>query len=215
MSKLIAIALLALPLLEIAGFIVIGGRIGLLPSFAWLLVAGIAGVAIMRHAGLRAMVGLDRAAAAGETPLPEMVKAACLLVGGLLLAIPGFVTDVLALPLLLPGLRGLIAGALVRSGGWRVASNFGGRRRRGGNFSAGFGSAGTSAGSASPPEGTGGTAGPPSVSDADWEEVAASPGHEAAGGSRWGRGPAVNGRTIEERSDRAPEAKPSGEREGS
>lgn len=95
-----------LPLLEIAGFIVIGGKIGLGASLLWLIGAGMLGSWVLRGRG-----GIWARVQTADDDLfmvEGMFDALCLLVAGLLLVFPGFISDFLALPLLVPAVRGLI-----------------------------------------------------------------------------------------------------------
>src|SRR3546814_13232743 len=70
---------------------------------------------LIRTQGLRtwmqARASLDR----GEMPVRELFDGLCLFAAGILLMTPGFFTDALALLLLLPPLRHLLAERLVRS----------------------------------------------------------------------------------------------------
>lgn len=127
---------IAVPLIEIAVFIQVGGVIGLWPTIALVILTAVAGTAMLRAQGLatlrRAQASLER----GEAPLREVFDGACLLVAGVLLLTPGFVTDAVGLLLFLPpvrnGLRGWLTGA-VRSGRVHVERfHFGGRPPPGG-----------------------------------------------------------------------------------
>ena len=88
------------PALEIATAYAIALWIG----WGWMLLLVIAGFPIgfwiMRRAGDAAMVDLQRAAAAGGEP--DSGRHALSFVGGLLIAIPGFWSDLLGLLLVLP-----------------------------------------------------------------------------------------------------------------
>lgn len=105
MAPLILLILLALPFVEIAVFIEVGGLIGVWPTVALALLGSCAGVIVIRVAGL-AMLGRARAAVARkEPPMDELLDGLCVLLAGALLIVPGFVTDVLGLILLMPWVR--------------------------------------------------------------------------------------------------------------
>lgn len=95
------------PLLEVATAYLVAVWIG----WGWmllLLLAGIpAGFAVMRNAGDAAMRDVQRAQAAGGTVDPG--RHATAFVAGLLIAIPGFWTDLLGVLLLLPPTRRLFS----------------------------------------------------------------------------------------------------------
>ncbi|TDQ82250.1 UPF0716 protein FxsA [Dongia mobilis] len=108
MTRLLAILILFLPLLEIAGFVVIGGRIGLGFTLLWVLAAALGGIALIRQGGLNAVTKLQLEMREGREPGHSLIDGAVLVVAGLLLVVPGFVSDFLALVLLLPWTRGLL-----------------------------------------------------------------------------------------------------------
>lgn len=100
--------MIMLPLLEIAGFIVIGGDIGVGLSLLWVIADVIVGFALLAAMGEQTLMKAKTAADAGAYPFEEMFDGFCILIGALLLIFPGFISDVLALPLLIAPLRGLI-----------------------------------------------------------------------------------------------------------
>jgi UPF0716 protein FxsA len=112
--------LLALPLIEIAGFVLIGPYLGVGGTLAEILLTGIIGMAIIRRQGFETLVRLRSATQAGETPLPVAVDGGAKVLAGVLLAVPGFFTDAIGLLLLIPPIRRLAIGWagrwLVRSG---------------------------------------------------------------------------------------------------
>lgn len=119
MGVLIPLLLLGLPIAEIAGFVVIGGRIGVLATLAWVLLAAIAGIVVMRLTGLATALQLRAALARDEPPARALFDGALVAVAGLLLLFPGFVSDAIAIVLLFPPLRA----ALFRLAAWRFATH--------------------------------------------------------------------------------------------
>lgn len=101
----VLLAFLALPIVEIALFIVVGGWIGLWPTLALVLGAAVAGLGVVRSQGAQAFERLRKAAAADADPTGPMAHSALLVLAGLLLMVPGFFTDALGLLLLLPPVR--------------------------------------------------------------------------------------------------------------
>ena len=100
--------LLLWPLLEIGLFVVVGGAIGLWPTLAVVLGTGILGVALIRWQGMGVLRDLQQNGAVD--PISPIAHGALILLGGFLLILPGFFTDVLGLMLMIPLLRrGLIA----------------------------------------------------------------------------------------------------------
>lgn len=100
--------LLALPLIEIALFVSVGGWIGLWPTLALVIATGVAGVLILRSLGLRTMDGFRQATLMRRDPLGQMADNALVATAALLLVLPGFLTDTIGLLLLLPPVRRLV-----------------------------------------------------------------------------------------------------------
>lgn len=99
--------LLALPLIEIAGFVLIGPYLGVGGTLAEIILTGMLGMAVIRRQGFETLVRLRAATQAGETPLPVAVDGGARVLAGLLLTVPGFFTDAIGLLLLIPPLRRL------------------------------------------------------------------------------------------------------------
>jgi UPF0716 protein FxsA len=105
MARLIGILAFALPFLEIAGFVWIGGKLGVFLTLAWVIVAMAAGLLLLRRTGLNAVGQVRAALAEGKEPGHSLLDAACFAAAALLLIIPGFVSDALAAVLMLPVTR--------------------------------------------------------------------------------------------------------------
>jgi len=118
------LALLLIPVIEIALFIQVGDLIGLWPTLAIVVLTAVAGTALMRAQGFAVLRRAQAALERGELPMAEVFDGACVLIGGLLLLTPGFFTDLLGLTLLIPVLRGWIGRLamtwLLRNGTVRV-----------------------------------------------------------------------------------------------
>jgi UPF0716 protein FxsA len=105
-AKWLLLALLALPIMELAVFIAVAGAIGFLWALALVAATSLAGAMVLRHAGgnhiarVRVAVGEG-----GFTALQADSAGTLTLLAGILLLIPGFITDVLGLLLLLAPLR--------------------------------------------------------------------------------------------------------------
>jgi UPF0716 protein FxsA len=114
----IFVALIAVPIIEIALFIRVGGWLGLWPTLGLVVLTAIVGGSLLRQQGLATIDGLRREMARGGDPSPLLVQGALLLVGGVLLLTPGFFTDAVGLALLIPPMRE----ALVKWAGPRIAA---------------------------------------------------------------------------------------------
>ncbi len=99
------IIVLTMPILEIAGFIIVGKAIGLWLTLALVLFTSFLGLLILRLGGLGMVRNLQDAGRTGAQPADELVNGAMRVVAGILLFIPGFITDILGLLLLSPAIR--------------------------------------------------------------------------------------------------------------
>lgn len=105
MTRLLIGALLLLPVVEIALFIQFGGYIGLGWTLAWLLLSALIGVALLRLQGLALMAQVSGALLEARLPAREMAHALLTGLAAILLIVPGFFSDFVALLLLLPAVR--------------------------------------------------------------------------------------------------------------
>ena len=112
MARLIAFSFLFLPLVEIALFIAVGRAIGLLPTLALVILAAIAGGMVLRQQGLGVISRLRNNVSAGTIPGRTMFDAMLIGAAAVLLVLPGFLSDIVALLLLVPPVRGWIFKAL-------------------------------------------------------------------------------------------------------
>ena len=97
--------LLGLPILEIAVFVIIGSEIGVLWTIALVVLAAIAGLTLLRIQGFGVVTRIRRELDAGRNPSRELAHGVMIMLAGILLLIPGFVTDVLGLLLFIPPVR--------------------------------------------------------------------------------------------------------------
>jgi len=105
---------IVVPILEMWLLITVGGEIGALPTIGLVLLTAVVGLALLRHQGLSTVLRAQQKMQAGELPAREMVEGIFLAVGGALLLTPGFITDALGFACLIPGLRQLLLGRILR-----------------------------------------------------------------------------------------------------
>jgi|SRR5690606_23104309 len=108
MAYALLLAFIAIPAIEIALFIEAGGLIGVMPTLLAVLATAILGTALVRVQGLRTLQRARATLDAGEVPARELFDGVCILIGGVLLVVPGFFTDAIGLLLLIPPLRELL-----------------------------------------------------------------------------------------------------------
>ncbi|CAM5415468.1 MULTISPECIES: FxsA family protein [Pseudomonadaceae] len=99
---------LLFPLAELYVLIKVGSSIGALATILLLVLSGIAGVLLMRLAGFATAWRARERLARGELPEREMLQGLMLALGGGLLFLPGFISDVLALIVLFPPSRNFL-----------------------------------------------------------------------------------------------------------
>lgn len=102
---ILLIAFIAVPLIEIALFIQVGGLIGLWPTLAIVLLTAVIGHSLMRSQGGQVLQKLQRAMAGDGNPAEQMVHGAMILFAGAMLLTPGFFTDTVGLLLMVPRVR--------------------------------------------------------------------------------------------------------------
>lgn len=106
----ILIALLLVPVIEIAVVVRVGAEIGAPWTIGLLLAITLIGAWVVKREGARAWRALREASTTGVLPATELTDAALVLIGGTLLLAPGFVTDVIGLFFVLPFTRPLARG---------------------------------------------------------------------------------------------------------
>lgn len=93
---------------EITVMIQVGQWIGFLNTIGLLLLVSLVGAWLVKRQGLGVMARIREQRSAGRLPAAEAFDGALILVAGVLLVIPGFVTDALGLLLLLPPVRAVV-----------------------------------------------------------------------------------------------------------
>ncbi len=108
---LIPLVMLGLPLAEIAVFVAVGSQIGVLATIGLVIATAIVGAVLLRVQGFGAMQNIRLAMAQQRAPGRELVHGAMIVLAGVLLLLPGFITDTLGFLLFIP---------VVREWAWRV-----------------------------------------------------------------------------------------------
>jgi UPF0716 protein FxsA len=112
-ARLVLVALLALPILEIYLLIQIGSLVGFLPTLLLLFGAAGLGTYLLQTQGWTSWNRMQQSLARGELPADELVNGAVIMAGGALLLLPGFLSDLAGLLCLVPFSRRWIAAWLV------------------------------------------------------------------------------------------------------
>ncbi|MBF0135922.1 MAG: FxsA family protein [Magnetococcus sp. DMHC-1] len=94
-----------LPILEILFMARVGHQIGIVSVLSLFLLSGVWGVFLIRRAGLRTLRAWQESLERHEPPGNALLDGLIYLLAGVLLVVPGFITDFLALLLLFPPTR--------------------------------------------------------------------------------------------------------------
>lgn len=106
--RFLPLVFILLPLVEIAGFVVVGSEIGVLWTITLVVASTVAGSALLRRQGFGAMNRVRAEMQAGRDPSREMAHGLMIMLAAVLLLIPGFVTDIFGLLLFIPPVRELV-----------------------------------------------------------------------------------------------------------
>jgi UPF0716 protein FxsA len=111
--RLLALFVL-LPLVELALVIQVGRSIGLLWTLALVVLTGLVGMTLARTHGLRAWIAIRDELQQGRVPTAALADGLLILIGGIVLLTPGFLTDLFGLALLFPATRTVFKNVLRR-----------------------------------------------------------------------------------------------------
>ena len=104
--------LILFPFIEIYTLIVIGGSIGAFNTMLWILFSVIMGLYLLRNQGLKTLLDIKSNKSGFEPTADNFLKTIFTPIGGFFLLIPGFITDVIGILVLLPITRIFILGLL-------------------------------------------------------------------------------------------------------
>lgn len=106
--------ILLMPFIELYFMIEIGAKIGALTVILLILASGFLGLFLMRTQGLATLQKAQQLMSAGQPPEKEMLEGILIFIGGVLLLIPGFITDIFGLLLLFPPIRHLMIKQVIK-----------------------------------------------------------------------------------------------------
>jgi UPF0716 protein FxsA len=111
---LLVLLFIVVPLAELAVIIYVGSNIGYPETIALLLVVSIVGAWLVKRAGVGVLGRIREQWDRGVMPTTDLLDGALILIAGTMLLLPGFLTDIVALVLLLPLTRAGVRGVLRR-----------------------------------------------------------------------------------------------------
>ena len=113
MFRVLFALLLVFPFIELWVALAVAGQIGGLLTLVMLIAMSALGVWVLKRQGASVWRKANAEMAAGRPPTTQLLDGALVLVGGSLLVIPGFITGILGLVLLLPPVRALLRPAML------------------------------------------------------------------------------------------------------
>jgi UPF0716 protein FxsA len=105
MFRVLFLFFVIVPIIEITVLMQVGQWLGTWPTIAIVILSAWLGAKYVRQQGLATLQSVQAKMAQGEMPSGEIITAVMLLVAGVLLVTPGFVTDLFGLSLLVPAVR--------------------------------------------------------------------------------------------------------------
>ena len=107
--QMLFLVVLIIPFAEIYLLLLVGGIIGAFPTIFLVVFTAALGAWLLRQQGFATFRRFQENLAQGMIPAYEMIEGPIILLGGLLLLTPGFITDILGFACLIPPLRKKIA----------------------------------------------------------------------------------------------------------
>ena len=120
MVGVLVLLFLVVPLAELYVIIQVGQAFGALNTIALLIIISAAGAWLVKREGIAVWKRFQRQVESGAVPGKEIADGVMILFAGALLMTPGFLTDILALALLLPPVRAAIRGILMKQAAKRA-----------------------------------------------------------------------------------------------
>lgn len=121
---LLFVLLIVAPLVELYVALRVGASIGALNTIALLVAVGVIGSWLVKRQGIAVAGKLRRQLETGGDPSRQVVDGFLLLAAGVLLVLPGFVSDAFGIALLVPPVRALVGRLLLRRAGRRRSTRF-------------------------------------------------------------------------------------------
>lgn len=161
---MVRLAFLGLVLAEVAGFVLVGQAAGLPATLLLVVLSSLLGALVLRHGGLAAVRRAQAALARGGDPRPALREGGFRVAAAALLIVPGFLSSLAGLLLLLPPVQGGVLRLVRRQGTGPEPADFASPRQAG------------------PMRPSGGEP----IPDAEWEEIAPPkrPTHRPSGWTR-------------------------------
>ncbi|MDL2209229.1 FxsA family protein [Desulfovibrio sp. OttesenSCG-928-O18] len=114
MLRFTPLLLLLFPALELWVMIQVGSHIGALNTVALVFLSILIGIGLLRLRGVQVAKNMRAEIEQGRIPSNPLVDTFCIMIAGCLFIFPGFISDIIALLLIIPGVRYLLMALAVR-----------------------------------------------------------------------------------------------------
>jgi UPF0716 protein FxsA len=111
---LLALVFLIVPIAELYVIVQVAQGIGVPETILLLIAISLAGAWLARMSGVSVLYRIQRTLRAGRVPSGEVVEGGLVLFAGALMITPGFLSDLLAIVLLLPPTRAVVRDVVLR-----------------------------------------------------------------------------------------------------
>lgn len=120
--QILLLLFIVMPIIEISVLLQVGDMIGGWNTLGLIIITAFVGAYLVRREGLSTLAKAQHKMAQRQVPGKEMLEGMLLLIAGVMLVTPGFVTDFIGLAFTLPFSRKIIANAAVKHLNIRMVS---------------------------------------------------------------------------------------------
>lgn len=113
--RILLFLIIVIPALEIGVLLLSGKTIGVIPTIILIILTGVIGAWLAKKQGIETVRKVQYQMQNGQIPGEAIVDGLCILVGGIFLLSPGFITDIAGILLLFPISRKIVKPFLLKS----------------------------------------------------------------------------------------------------
>ena len=99
-------------MIELYLLVMIGARIGFLPTIGLIVFTGILGASLARQQGVSTLSRIQSEIKSGRPPTDELIEGALIVIGGIVLLTPGILTDLFGFAMMVPKFRKYVSKSL-------------------------------------------------------------------------------------------------------
>jgi UPF0716 protein FxsA len=112
--RLLLFLIIVIPALEIGILLLSGKTIGVIPTVILIILTGVVGAWLAKKQGIETLSKVQHQMQNGQIPGEAIIDGLCILVGGIFLLSPGFITDIAGMILLFPVSRNIVKPILLK-----------------------------------------------------------------------------------------------------